>query len=264
MITPALSVLSAVEGLEVAAPQPRRLRHLPLTVVILLRALPGPVARHGQGRGLLRADHRASGSSCIGIAGIVAHRRQPGRACWRFNPIYGIVFLAQPRLHRPCHARRGLPGGDRRRGALRRPRPFRAQADPGGLARPRAAGAGPQLSSARARWCSRDPDALENPFFLMFPDWARLPMVVLATAATVIASQAVITGAYSLSRQAIQLGLLPRLEIRHTSESPVRPDLHAAGQRVPAPRRAPRSSASSARRARSPAPTASRSPARWW
>ena len=51
----------------------------------------------------------------------------------------------------------------------------------------------------------------------MYPDWALLPMVVLATAATVIASQAVITGAYSLSQQAIQLGLMPRLEIRHTS-----------------------------------------------
>jgi KUP system potassium uptake protein len=64
-----------------------------------------------------------------------------------------------------------------------------------------------------------DPKAIENPFFLLFPNWALLPMVVLATIATVIASQAVITGAYSLTRQAIQLGLLPRLEIRHTSES---------------------------------------------
>jgi KUP system potassium uptake protein len=64
-----------------------------------------------------------------------------------------------------------------------------------------------------------DPKAVENPFFLMFPEWALIPMVALATAATVIASQAVITGAYSLTRQAIQLGLLPRFEIRHTSES---------------------------------------------
>jgi KUP system potassium uptake protein len=64
-----------------------------------------------------------------------------------------------------------------------------------------------------------DAKAVENPFFLMFPDWALLPMVVLATVATVIASQAVITGAYSLTRQAIQLGLLPRFEIRHTSEA---------------------------------------------
>jgi KUP system potassium uptake protein len=62
-----------------------------------------------------------------------------------------------------------------------------------------------------------DPKSIENPFFLLYPDWALLPMVALATAATVIASQAVITGAYSLTRQAIQLGLLPRLEIRHTS-----------------------------------------------
>jgi KUP system potassium uptake protein len=64
-----------------------------------------------------------------------------------------------------------------------------------------------------------NPAAIENPFFLMYPDWALLPMVLLATAATVIASQAVITGAYSLTRQAIQLGLLPRMDVRHTSET---------------------------------------------
>ena len=52
----------------------------------------------------------------------------------------------------------------------------------------------------------------------MLPGWARIPMVVLATVATVIASQAVISGAFSVSRQAVQLGLLPRLRIRHTSE----------------------------------------------
>jgi KUP system potassium uptake protein len=64
-----------------------------------------------------------------------------------------------------------------------------------------------------------DPTAIENPFFLLYPEALLLPMVGLATAATVIASQAVITGAYSLTQQAIQLGLLPRLEIRHTSEA---------------------------------------------
>jgi KUP system potassium uptake protein len=62
-----------------------------------------------------------------------------------------------------------------------------------------------------------NPKALENPFFLLYPHWALIPMVVVATIATVIASQAVITGAYSLTSQAIQLGLLPRLEVRHTS-----------------------------------------------
>ncbi len=62
-----------------------------------------------------------------------------------------------------------------------------------------------------------NPSAIQNPFYRLVPEALQIPMVVLATAATVIASQAVITGAYSLTRQAIQLGLLPRLEIRHTS-----------------------------------------------
>ncbi|MBL8675385.1 MAG: potassium transporter Kup, partial [Rhodospirillales bacterium] len=62
-----------------------------------------------------------------------------------------------------------------------------------------------------------DPKAIENPFFLLYPSWASLPIVVIATLATVIASQAVITGAYSLTRQAIQLRFLPRLEVHHTS-----------------------------------------------
>ncbi|MEQ1537370.1 MAG: potassium transporter Kup [Sphingorhabdus sp.] len=62
-----------------------------------------------------------------------------------------------------------------------------------------------------------NPTAVENPFFLMAPDWARLPLVVLATMATIIASQAVISGAYSVSQQAVQLGFLPRLKILHTS-----------------------------------------------
>ena len=77
----------------------------------------------------------------------------------------------------------------------------------------------PSTISARARCCSSHPEKLENPFFLLYPGWALLPMVALATAATIIASQAVITGAYSLTQQAIQLGLLPRMEIRRTSET---------------------------------------------
>jgi KUP system potassium uptake protein len=64
-----------------------------------------------------------------------------------------------------------------------------------------------------------NPEALDNPFFRLYPNWALVPMVALATVATVIASQAVITGAYSLTRQAVQLGLLPRIAILHTAES---------------------------------------------
>jgi KUP system potassium uptake protein len=67
----------------------------------------------------------------------------------------------------------------------------------------------------------RDPASVRNPFFLLLPGWARLPMVVLATLATVIASQAVITGAFSVSRQAVRLGFLPYLRIRHTSSREV-------------------------------------------
>ncbi|HWH99290.1 MAG TPA: KUP/HAK/KT family potassium transporter, partial [Propionibacteriaceae bacterium] len=68
-----------------------------------------------------------------------------------------------------------------------------------------------------------NPSAVSNPFFLLVPGWARLPLVILATAATVIASQAVISGAFSMTRQAIQLGFLPPLSVRQTSE-------HEAGQ----------------------------------
>ncbi|NTT85177.1 KUP/HAK/KT family potassium transporter [Tabrizicola fusiformis] len=64
-----------------------------------------------------------------------------------------------------------------------------------------------------------DPAKASNPFFLMAPDWGLLPLVILATAATVIASQAVISGAFSMMKQAVRMGLLPRLEILHTSES---------------------------------------------
>ena len=108
-----------------------------------------------------------------------------------------------------------------------------------------------------------DPHAVENPFYLMAPGWGLVPLILLSTAATVIASQAVITGAYSLASQAIQLGLLPRLEIIHTSET-------REGQIfIPRVNRVLlfgvlalvllfRSST------RSPTPMASPSPARWW
>ncbi len=65
----------------------------------------------------------------------------------------------------------------------------------------------------------KHPEAMSDPFYLMFPDWALLPVVILATCATIIAAQAVITGAFSLTRQAINLGYLPRMAILHTSET---------------------------------------------
>ena len=86
-----------------------------------------------------------------------------------------------------------------------------------------------------------DPAAAEHPFFRLAPAWALLPLVGLSTLATVIASQAVISGAFSLTRQAVQLGYLPRVDIEHTSETRDRADLHpraqlAADDRVHRPR----------------------------
>jgi len=66
-----------------------------------------------------------------------------------------------------------------------------------------------------------NPDAVKNPFFMMAPDWALVPLVGLATMATVIASQATITGTFSITKQAIQLGFLPRMRVRHTSDSEI-------------------------------------------
>jgi KUP system potassium uptake protein len=80
------------------------------------------------------------------------------------------------------------------------------------------------------------PETTGNPFFLMAPDFLQIPLVILATLATIVASQAVITGAFSLTQQAVQLGLLPRLQIVNTSAKRTRPDLHAADQ-LPAARR---------------------------
>ena len=107
------------------------------------------------------------------------------------------------------------------------------------------------------------PAAIEHPLFRLVPEWGVIPFVLLATCATIIASQAVITGAFSLTRQAIQLGLLPRLEIRFTSESHqgqiflprvnnmLLVGVLAARAGLPDPR------------AISPTPTASRSSGRW-
>jgi KUP system potassium uptake protein len=81
-----------------------------------------------------------------------------------------------------------------------------------------------------------DPTAVANPFYLLAPGWARLPLVVLATCATVIASQAVISGAFSMSRQAVRLGFLPRLTVRYTStqaQAPVRRAVPQRGQPRP-------------------------------
>jgi len=214
MITPALSVLSAVEGLKVATPafDPYV---VPITVVILVALFAV------QSRGTARVAAFFGPITVIWFIAITIgglwHIGQNFAVLKSFNPFYGFNFLTHHGIigfytlgavflvvtgSEALYADLGHFG----RGPIRFA--WLVVVLPALLVNYLGQGA---LVLA-------DPKAVENPFFLLYPDWALLPMVLLATIATVIASQAVITGAYSLTRQAIQLGLLPRLEIRHTSE----------------------------------------------
>jgi KUP system potassium uptake protein len=215
IITPALSVLSAIEGLKVATPAFDDFV-VPITVAILI------VLFAAQSRGTAKVAALFGPITLVWFAAIaVAGLWQIGQnlnVLLSFNPYYGVHFL----LH---HGIVGLftlgavflvvTGAE----AL--------YADLGHFGRGpiRFAWLVVVLPALVINYLGQgalvlaNPKAIENPFFLLYPEWALLPMVALATAATVIASQAVITGAYSLTQQAIQLGLLPRLEIRHTSEA---------------------------------------------
>ena len=213
VITPALSVLSAVEGLEVVAPS-LDTWVLPLSMAILLALF------------LVQSRGTAAVSAffgpitvvwflAIGFLGIVHIAGNPG-VLLALSPTYGIGFLA-------AHGVIGLVTLGAVFLAVTGAEALYADLGHFGRLPIQTAWLGLVLPALVLNYFGQGalvlahPETLENPFFLMAPQWAQLPMVVLATAATVIASQAVITGAYSLSRQAIQLGLLPRLEIRHTS-----------------------------------------------
>ncbi|HZL31393.1 MAG TPA: potassium transporter Kup [Pseudolabrys sp.] len=215
IITPALSVLSAVEGLKVTTPAFDDYV-VPITVVILIALFAV------QSRGTARVATFFGPITLVWFFAIAAaglwHIGQNLSVLLAFNPYYGVHFL----MH---HGIIGfftlgavflvVTGSE----AL--------YADLGHFGRGpiRFAWLVVVLPALTINYLGQgalvlaNPKAIDNPFFLLFPHWALLPMVLLATAATVIASQAVITGAYSLTRQAIQLGLLPRLEIRHTSEA---------------------------------------------
>ncbi|GAE78220.1 Kup system potassium uptake protein [Cutibacterium acnes JCM 18918] len=137
---------------------------------------------------------------------------------------YGLVSaLGNPVFHRAssdgfhCDGR-GRLDDYRCRGAIRRHGPRRGSIDPTCLVRPCAPLFAHQLPGQGAMILSH-PDWIDNPFFRMAPDWATIPLVTIATMATVIASQAVISGAFSMSSEAARLGLLPRLGVRHTSKS---------------------------------------------
>ena len=219
VITPALSVLSAVEGIDVATPAFHEYV-VPLTVVILI-ALFAAQSRGTAKVAALFGPIMMVWFIVIAIPGVLWVAADPG-VLWALNPLYGIDFLVH-------HGMIGLYTLGAVFLAVTGAEALYADLGHFGRRPIQIAWLCVVLPSLALNYLGQgalvfdNPKALENPFFLLYPDWALIPMVVLATAATVIASQAVITGAYSLTSQAIQLGLLPRLEVRHTSA-------HQAGQ----------------------------------
>ncbi|MGE0420439.1 MAG: potassium transporter Kup [Acetobacteraceae bacterium] len=215
LITPAISVLSAIEGLKLVT---STLDHMivPITIVIIV--------------GLFLAQSRGTAAVAawfgpivitwfvvMAIGGLVHIAANPS-VMWAVNPVHAIEFLL----------------GNGVVGLIALGAVFLAvtgaealYADLGHFGRGpiQIAWTGLVLPALAINYLGQgalvlaDPATLENPFFLLYPDWALLPVVVLATLATIIASQAVITGAYSLTRQAIQLRLLSRMRIMHTSEA---------------------------------------------
>lgn len=213
IITPAISVLSAVEGLEVLTPAFHNMV-VPITCVILSFLFAFQAA--GTHRiGVVFGPTLLIWFFLLGVLGVGSIVQNP-EILAAINPVYGIQFL----LHHGLHGTLILgsvvlvvTGGE----AL--------YADMGHFGK----------NPIRLAWFSvampglainylgqgalllRNPEAINNPFFLMAPEWALGPLVVLATLATVIASQALISGVFSLTRQAVQLGFSPRLQIIHTS-----------------------------------------------
>ncbi len=215
VITPALSVLSAIEGtkLVTVAFDPYV---VPLTVLILIALFAV------QSRGTARVAAFFGPVMCawfviLAVAAVPHIARHP-QVLAALNPAYALSFLAH-------HGVIGLVTLGAVFLAVTGAEALYADLGHFGKRPIRAAWLVVVLPSLALNYLGQgalvivDPAAIENPFFLMFPKWALVPMVLLATVATVIASQAVITGAYSLTRQAIQLGLMPRFEITHTSEA---------------------------------------------
>ena len=152
----------------------------------------------------------------IGVLGLRGIMRAPAILA-ALSPLHALSYLihAGPGVSFR-RARRRLPRRDRRRSDVCRHGPFRPAAHPPWLVRDRVAGPGAQLFRP-GRSASRRPRAVENPFYLLAPDGLHYPLVAFATLATIIASQAIISGAYSLTQQAIQLGFLPRMRVLHTA-----------------------------------------------
>jgi KUP system potassium uptake protein len=213
VITPAISVLSAVEGLEVVSPRFKEWV-IPLTLVVLFLLF--AVQKRGTaGIGRFFGPITLIWFMTIAVLGVSHILRHP-EILQALNPLHALRFMARQPLTtfiilgavvlcvtgaEALYADLGHFGK----------RPIRLAWF---------AIAMPALTLnyfGQGALLLANPEAVKNPFFMMTPEWAQLPMVLLATAATVVASQALITGAFSVTKQVIQLGYLPRLNVQHTS-----------------------------------------------
>ena len=217
VITPAISVLSAVEGLEVVAPQ---LHHWIVPIVVLVLLVVFLSQRYGTEKvGRVFGPVMIAWFLALAVLGVVNILHAP-EVLKAVNPWWAVRFFAEHHF-----------GGVFILGAV-------VLAVTGGEAlytdmghfgaRPIRLGwywfVLPALMLnylGQGALVLEDPTAIVNPFYVGVPDWARWPMIVLATCATIIASQAVITGAFSISRQAMQLGYIPRMAVKHTSRDTI-------------------------------------------
>ncbi len=217
VITPAISVLSAVEGLEVATPALK-----PFVVPVTILVLIGLFLFQQKGTemvGALFGPITIVWFAVLALLGIINIVRYP-QVLAAFSPEYAVAFFAE-----------NSAGGFLVLGAvvLAITGTEALYADMGHFGKKpiRLAWSCYVLPALLLNYFGQgalilhDQDAIQNPFYHMAPEWALYPLVILATMATVIASQAVITGTYSMTRQAIQLGYCPRLEVTQTSESEI-------------------------------------------
>ncbi len=216
MITPAISVLSRGRG--PGSRRAQRSSHFVIPIALGVLAILFLIQSHGTAKvGAFFGPVMVVWFLAIGALGVYRLARQSRGADRAQARVRGRFPARLPAAGLP-RAGRGVPGAHRRRGALCGHGPLRQAPDPHRMALPGVPGAAAQLLRPGRASCSPIPRAIANPFYRMVPEWAMLPMVVLATCAAVIASQAVISGAFSVTRQAIQLGYVPRLEVLHTSE----------------------------------------------
>jgi KUP system potassium uptake protein len=215
IITPAISVLSAVEGLKLVTPafEPYV---LPISLAILFGLF--AVQSHGTARvATFFGPITALWFLVMALGGLSHLADEPGIVA-AFNPAYGISFLLG-------HGTAGLLALGAVFLAVTGAEALYADMGHFGRAPIRTAWFGLVLPALALNYLGQGamllahPERIENPFFLLYPSWALLPMVLLATVATIIASQAVITGTFSITQQAMQLGLLPRMRVQRTSET---------------------------------------------